>query len=98
MDISAATDLLIGDITNEYYNPNNNCCDICKKPVSINQQTTAYLCKYCDKWTHSRCVGTDNFIAISNTKDTCVKCSISFNYHNLPFTSCTDLELSNLYT
>ena len=34
----------------------------------------------------------------SNLNDQCLKCPVSFSLYNIPFTSCTNLELSNLHT
>ena len=62
-----------------------------------NQHNIAYHCKKCDKWTHKKCNDTTDAYLISN-QDQCLKCSISFSLNNIPFTSCTNLELSNLYT
>ena len=96
MDISATINILIEDILKETIIPNIR-CDICKKSVLTNQHNIAYHCKKCDKWTHRKCNNTTDSYLISN-QDQCLKCSINFSLNNIPFTSCTNLELSNLNT
>ena len=96
MDISATINLLIADISKETIIPNIR-CDICKKSVLTNQHNFAYHCKKCDKWTHRKCNNTTDSYLISN-QDQCLKCSINFSLNNIPFTSCTNLELSYLNT
>ena len=71
----------------------NKRCDICKKSVLTNQRNIAYHCNKCDKWNDTI---EDAYLELN--KDRCLKCSISFTLYNIPFTSCTNLELSNLNT
>ena len=96
MDLSAAMNVIINDLQNDIIISNNS-CDICKKNVLNNQKVNAYHCNKCDKWTHNKCDDT-----ISSTekysKELCLKCSISFNFYNIPFTLCNNDELSNVYS
>ena len=58
-----------------------------------NQKYIAYHCNKCGK-----CNDTGEDAYLNLNKDRCLECSISFSLHNIPFTSCTTLELSNLNT
>ena len=97
MNKSDTTNLLIEDILKDIIISKKR-CDICKKSVLINQRNNAYHCKKCDKWTHNKCDDPTDYESRKFHKDECLKCSTSFLLYNMPFTACTDLELSNLYT
>ena len=45
-----------------------------------------------------KCNDTTENVYLNFNKEQCLKCSISFSLNNIPFSSCTNLELSNLYT
>ena len=93
MDKPTATDLIVDAICND----NNNSiqrdrCNICNKRVLDNQKTVSYQCNQCNKWSHNKC--DDNNNNLNESKEQCLKCSITFNYMNIPFTLCNNLELS----
>ena len=63
-----------------------------------NQPMNAYHCTKCDKWTRKKCNDTTENVYLNFNKEQCLKCSISFSLNNIPFSSCTNVESSNLYT
>ena len=73
----------------------NKSCDICKKAVLTTQSNNDDHCNKCQKW---KCNDTTEDAYLYLNEDLCLKCSINFSLHNIPFTSCTNLELSNLNT
>ena len=95
MNISATTNILIDDTLMDNIIPNKS-CDIFKKSLLTNQRNIAYHCYKCDKWTHKKGNDTTEDAYLELNKDMCLKCSISFSLYKIPFTSCTNLELSNL--
>ena len=88
MDKPTATDLIIDAICNGNNNPiQRDRCNICNKRVLDNQKKVSYQCNQCNNWIHNKCDG--------ECKAQWLKCSITFNYRNIPFTLCNNVELSN---
>ena len=93
MDKPTATDLIIDAISNGNNNPiQRDRCNICNKRVLDNQKNVSCQCNQCKNWTHNKC---DDITNLNEFKAQCLKCSITFNYRNIPFTLCNNMELSN---
>ena len=67
-------------------------CNTCNKHVLDNQKNVSYQYNQCNNQTHNKCNDITN---INESKAQCLKCSITFNYRNIPFTLCNNVELSN---
>ena len=93
MDKPTATDLIIDAICNDNNNPiQRDRCNTCNKRVLDNQKNVSYQCNQCNNWTHNKC---DDITNINESKAQCLRCSIIFNYRNIPFTLCNNVELFN---
>ena len=90
MDKPTTTDLIVDAICNDNNNSiHRDRCNICNKRVLENKKTVSYQCNQC----HNKCDDTNN--NLNESKEQCLKCSITFNYTNIPFTLCNNLELCN---
>ena len=93
MDKPTATDFIIDAISNDNNNPiQRDRCNICNKRVLDNQKNVSCQCNQCKNWTRNKC---DDITNLNEFNAQCLKCSITFNYRNIPFTLCNNMELSN---
>ena len=89
--------MIIDDIYNKDNNPiQSDRCNICKKTVLDNQKIVSYHCNQCHNWTHNKCDDVNTNLNSHTSKEYCLKCTITFNCLNIPFTTCSYLELSNI--
>ena len=60
-----------------------------------NQKIISYHCNQCNNWTRNKCDDVNTNLNSHTSKEYCMKCTITFNCLNIPFTTCSYLELSN---
>ena len=80
----------------------SNPCSICNKNCLNNQ--ACIECSNCAKWCHIKCDGTtlDDYHFYQDTQDDqdikwyCLYCTMIFNHINIPFTLCSDSNLTNI--
>ena len=73
-------------------------CGICNKNVHVNHKSI--MCNSCDFLIHIACNGTTaseyETLKNSSTSWSCLVCRLKYRIDNIPFTRCSNLDLSNI--